>query len=226
MAPRVMDLMGTFLAVWIMWSLNATIRDLEARKQSFKKSMFTRVYRILMGAVVVIVAFFVITSISFSNRFEEDFAADTWQNRWLLLDGWLGLLYLVCFCAIAYTWRPSENNRRLAMSDELATDEADADEFEIDTLRDNRLEDEEHTDGKDGPPRGYNGVGNDEVVFDIGEEADSEEEGDVGRNGPSNKGKKDEGTREENERLRSSVDLEADRQSLPPSYSSVGNRRK
>lgn len=210
-----------------MWSLNATIRDLEARKQSFKKSMFTRVYRILMGAVVVIVAFFVITSISFSNRFEEDFAADTWQNRWLLLDGWLGLLYLACFCAIAYTWKPSENNRRLAMSDELATDEADADEFEIDTLRDNRLEDEEHADGKDGPPTGYNGVGNDEVVFDIGEEADSDEEGDVGRNGPSSKTRKSSdgtGTREESERLRSSMDFETDRQSLPPSYSSVGKR--
>lgn len=212
-----------------MWSLNATIRDLEARKQSFKKSMFTRVYRILMGAVVVIIAFFVITSYSFSSRFEEDFAADTWQNRWLLLDGWLGILYLACFCAIAYTWRPSENNRRLAMSDELATDEADADEFEIDTLRDNRLEDEEHADGKDGPPRGYNGVGNDEVVFDIGEEADSEEEGDVGRNGPpsgsSSKNKKDAGTREENERLRYSMDQENDRQSSPPGYDSVSRRR-
>lgn len=208
-----------------MWSLNATIKDLETRKQSFKKSMFTRLYRILMGAVVVIAAFFVITSMSFSNRFEEDFAADTWRNRWLLLDGWLGLLYLVCFCAIAYTWRPSENNRRLAMSDELATDEADADEFEIDTLRDNRLEDEEHADGKDGPPRGYNGVGHDEVVFDIGDEADSDEEGDVSRQGGSARSKKDEdGTREESERLRSSADLESDRQSLPPSYNSVGKR--
>lgn len=213
-----------------MWSLNATIQDLETRKQSFKKQMFTRLYRILMGAVVVIAAFFVITSMSFSNRLEEDFAAETWQNRWLLLDGWLGLLYLVCFCAIAYIWRPSENNRRLAMSDELATDEADADEFEIGTLRDNRLEDEENADGTDGPPRGYNGVGNDEVVFDIGEEADSDEEGDVGRNasgGSANKKRKsddDDGTREENERLRMSDDMDTDRRSLPPSYDNVGRR--
>lgn len=207
-----------------MWSLNATIQDLENRKQSFKKQMFTKVYRILMGAVIVIAAFFVMTSISFSNRYEEDYGAETWKSRWWLLDGWLALLYLACFCAIAFIWRPSENNRRLAMSDELATDEADADEFEIDTLRDNRLEDEEHADGKDGPA-GYNGVGNDGVVFDIGEEADSEEEGDVGRSGNAQKSKSAQaGTTEENERLRSSLDVDADQRSLPPSYSSLGKR--
>ena len=75
------------------------------------------------------------------------------------------------------------------MSDELATDEAEADEFEVDTLRDERLEAEENADGKHGPPAGYGGVGRDEVVFDIGDEADSEEEGDMGRQA-DNKGKK------------------------------------
>jgi flagellar biosynthesis/type III secretory pathway M-ring protein FliF/YscJ len=199
-----------------------------------------------MGAIVVIAAFFVITSISFSNRFEEDYAAETWKNRWLLLDGWLGLLYLACFCAIAYIWRPSENNRRLAMSDELATDEADADEYEIDTLRDNRLEDEERADGKNGPPSSsgaYNGVGNDGVVFDIGEEGedDSEDEGDVGKTAGAagqsssshqqshqNRSKRSsDGTAEEFERLRTSIDLEddSDKRSLPPSYDS-GFKRK
>lgn len=81
-------------AVWIMWSLNSTIQDLETRKQSFKKQMFTRLYRILVGAVIVIAAFFVISSISFSNRLDESYAPETWQSRWWLLDGWLGLLYL------------------------------------------------------------------------------------------------------------------------------------
>lgn len=77
-----------------MWSLNTTIQDLETRKQSFKKQMFTRLYRILVAAVIVILTFFVITSMSFSNRLDEDYAAETWKSRWWLLDGWLGLLYL------------------------------------------------------------------------------------------------------------------------------------
>ena len=78
-----------------MFSLNATILDLETRKQSFKKQLFTRLYRILVGALIVIAAFFVITSMSFSNRLDEDYVPDTWQNRWWMLDGWLGMLYLV-----------------------------------------------------------------------------------------------------------------------------------
>jgi hypothetical protein len=129
------------------------------------------------------------------------------------------------FSAIAFIWRPNDNNRRLAMSDELATDEAEADEFEVDTLRDERLEAEENADGKHGPPAGYGGVGRDEVVFDIGDEADSEEEGDMGRQA-DNKGKKgrksdeEEAIGEEGERLRRSGSSERDRRSIPPAYSS------
>ena len=82
-----------------MYALNSTIADLETRKQSFKKQMFTKLYRVLIGAVIIITAFFVISSISFSNRLEDDFAPDTWQTRWWLLDGWLGLLYLT-WCAV------------------------------------------------------------------------------------------------------------------------------
>lgn len=78
-----------------MYALNATIADLENRKQSYKKQMFTRLYRILVGAIMVILAFFVMTSLSFSNRLDDDFAPDTWQSQWWLLDGWLGLLYLL-----------------------------------------------------------------------------------------------------------------------------------
>lgn len=77
-----------------MYALNATIVDLETRKQSYKKQMYTKLYRILIGAAIVILASFVITSISFSARFEEDYASETWQTRWWLLDGWLALLYL------------------------------------------------------------------------------------------------------------------------------------
>lgn len=111
------------------------------------------------------------------------------------------------------------------MSDELATDEAEADEFEVDTLRNDRLEAEENADGKHGPPSGYGGVGQDEVVFDIGDEADSEEEGDMGRQ-PAPTAKKArksdeaEAIGDEGERLRRSGSSERDRRSLPPAYSS------
>jgi flagellar biosynthesis/type III secretory pathway M-ring protein FliF/YscJ len=120
----------------------------------------------------------VISSISFSNRLDEDYAPDTWQTRFFLLDGWLGLLYLAVFCAIAFLWRPTPHNRRLAMSDELATEEED---FEVGTLDRRRMDDDAHdyqeADGESFPMKAARrgGVGEDEVVFDIGEEDDEAE---------------------------------------------------
>ena len=100
--------------------------------------MFLKLYRILLAAIIVILGFFVVSSISFSNRLDEDYAPDTWKTRWWLLDGWLSILYMTVFAAIAFLWRPTGNNTRLAMSDELATDENEAEDFEIDDLEDGR----------------------------------------------------------------------------------------
>ncbi|KAF9567045.1 protein PTM1 [Agrocybe pediades] len=98
--------------LWIMYSLNATIAYLRAKKQKYKLKMFERLYYILIFTVFVIAIFFVVSSLSFSGRLAEDYAAKTWRVRWWLLDGWLALLYLTAFALIAFLWRPSENNRR------------------------------------------------------------------------------------------------------------------
>ncbi|KAJ3981195.1 lung seven transmembrane receptor-domain-containing protein [Lentinula detonsa] len=127
--PLAFTLSGFLL--WILYSLNATIAQLRARKQRYKLSMFEKLYHILIFTVIVIAIFFVVSSFSFSGRLAEgalgssgrlftavtqslfiDYAANSWKVQWWLLDGWLALLYLVSFSAIAYLWRPSENNRR------------------------------------------------------------------------------------------------------------------
>jgi hypothetical protein len=36
------------------------------------------------------------------------------------LDGWLNILYLVVFTTIVYILRPTANNKRFAMSDEVS----------------------------------------------------------------------------------------------------------
>jgi Lung seven transmembrane receptor len=109
--------------------LIATIGHLRARKQRYKLKMFQRLHLVLLFAVLVVIAFFVVSSMSFSGRLAEgswsfflllsllilystDYVAKTWRLRWWLLDGWLALLYFVCFIAIAVIWRPSANNRR------------------------------------------------------------------------------------------------------------------
>ncbi len=51
------------------------------------------------------------------------------------------------FASIAYLWRPTGQNLRLSMSDEIATDEdAEADDFEIDTFAQRDPDDPEDID--------------------------------------------------------------------------------
>ncbi|GAW07101.1 protein PTM1 [Lentinula edodes] len=165
--PLAFTLSGFLL--WIMYSLNATIAQLRARKQRYKLSMFEKLYRILIFTVIVIAIFFVVSSFSFSGRLAEDYAAKSWKVQWWLLDGWLSLLYLVSFTAIAYLWRPSDNNRRLAMSEELAQDEADAEDYDLEYLERGRgaRDDDEAT--LRGDEHGHP-VGEDSIVFEIGDE--------------------------------------------------------
>lgn len=94
--------------------------------------MFRRLHRILVCAVIAIFAFFILTSVAFSQSSSEDFAPSVWPYRWFLLDGWMGTLYLAVFGSIAWLWRPTGNNLRLSMSDEIGQDEGMAGEdFEI-----------------------------------------------------------------------------------------------
>lgn len=124
----------TAFLMWIIISLNGTILHLQERKQHFKLQMFQRLWRILIIAVIAVGGFFILSSISLSNRLDEDYAPRNWRWRWVLLDASLVIIYLVAFSAIAWLWRPTDNNVRFAMSQELAQDEADAEDYEIDSM--------------------------------------------------------------------------------------------
>lgn len=130
------------------------------------RAVFTRLYRILIAAVLVVLAFFVVTSLSFTSRNNPNYAPETWKTRWILLDGWLAILYLAVFCAVAFLWRPNSNNKRFLMSDELATDEQDA--YDPDALE------REMGDGEEREFHPMHDVGKDSVVFDVGDDDDEE----------------------------------------------------
>ncbi|KIM88622.1 hypothetical protein PILCRDRAFT_2830 [Piloderma croceum F 1598] len=175
--PLAFTLSGFLL--WILYSLNATIAQLRARKQRYKLAMFTKLYRILLLTVVIIFIFFVISTLSFSDRLAEDYAAKSWRVRWWLLDGYLALLYLVAFSAIAYLWRPTPNNRRLAMFDEIAQDEEDAEDYDLEALEHRTQARDDDDDATLVGRRGPDSLAEDHVVFEIGDEdAGSDEDDD------------------------------------------------
>ncbi|WFD42268.1 hypothetical protein MPSI1_000909 [Malassezia psittaci] len=121
----IFPLAGTLSAFmsWTLYSLKSTMQYLTDRRQSYKCSMFQRLYLILMCAVVAIVGFFVFSSFILATNDTNDLATTSWQYRWFLLDGSMTILYFL------------GQNMRLAMSDELATDEeADGGHYEVHTL--------------------------------------------------------------------------------------------
>jgi len=131
----ILPLAGTLTAfyVWTLNSLNMTMKDLIDRKQKVKALMYKKLWWCILGSIMVIFGFFFINSFAFAGRSEANFVPTHWQTRWFVLDGWLNLVYLFDIAFIAYLWRPTANNRRFAMSDEIAQDD---DGFEIRSLAD------------------------------------------------------------------------------------------
>lgn len=110
----------TAFYVWTLNSLNLTVKDLLERKQNVKAMMYRKLWYCIIASILVIFAFFFFNSFTFAGRGDPDFVPDHWKTRWFILDGWLNLVYLVDIAYVAYLWRPTVNNRRFAMSDEVS----------------------------------------------------------------------------------------------------------
>ena len=119
----ILPLAGTLTTfyVWTLNSLNLTMKDLLQRKQTVKAMMYKKLWWCILGSIVVIFGFFFVNSFTFAGRSDPDFVPDHWQTRWFILDGWLNLVYLFDIAYVAYLWRPTANNRRFAMSDEVSS---------------------------------------------------------------------------------------------------------
>ncbi|CAD6506193.1 BgTH12-07120 [Blumeria graminis f. sp. triticale] len=113
----------TTFYIWTLNSLNYTMKDLTERKQNVKALMYRKLWWAILASIIVIFGFFFFNSFTFAARGDPDFVPFHWKTRWFILDGWLNLVYLGDVIFIAYLWRPTENNKRFAMSDELAQDD-------------------------------------------------------------------------------------------------------
>jgi hypothetical protein len=109
----------TAFYIWTLNSLNMTMKDLIQRKQHVKASMYRKLWYCILTTIIVIFGFFFLNSFVFASVGNDDFAPTHWQSRWFVLDGWLNIVYLADVAYISYLWRPTPNNRRFAMSDEV-----------------------------------------------------------------------------------------------------------
>ncbi|KAI0127426.1 lung seven transmembrane receptor-domain-containing protein [Xylariales sp. AK1849] len=141
----VLPLAGTLTAfyVWTLNSLNFTLKDLRERKQTVKEAMYKKLWWCILISILVIFGFFFFNSFSFASAADPDYVPFHWKSRWFVLDGWLNLVYFADVAWVAYVWRPTANNRRFAMSDEIAQDEDGGFEFADVGNPDDSDEDEE-----------------------------------------------------------------------------------
>lgn len=130
----VFPLAGTLTAfyIWTLNSLNFTLKDLRERKQHVKETMYKKLWWGILISIIVIFGFFFFNSFTFASASDPDFVPFHWKSRWFILDGWLNIVYFADVAWIAYVWRPTANNRRFAMSDEIAQE--DDGTFEIANL--------------------------------------------------------------------------------------------
>lgn len=117
----VLPLAATLTAfyVWTLNALGATMKDLTQRRQTVKAAMYRKLWWCILASILVIFVFFFINSWAFAGTRQEDFVPAHWPTRWFILDGWLNLVYFFDVAFVAYLWRPTANNRRFAMSDEV-----------------------------------------------------------------------------------------------------------
>ncbi|KAI9313110.1 lung seven transmembrane receptor-domain-containing protein [Dichotomocladium elegans] len=148
--------------VWIFSSLSATIATLELRKQHVKARMYTIVHRLLIFSVIMVVVIFILNMFAFSGRNEVDWDANSWQWRWIMLDGLLNVLYFIVFLVIVVLWRPTSNNQRYGLQ-QISQDEDEAVDLE------NQLRHAEGLGDRSGDYR-TRGLDDDGAIFELGED--------------------------------------------------------
>jgi hypothetical protein len=151
--------------MWIFGALNDTMAHLRQRRQAIKLRMFAKFSGVLafsvVGAVVLIIA--QVADIYLQLR------TDQWRSYWVLLAVW-HIFAAVVLSAIAYIWRPNENNRSYAMAEELG-------QVELDEFSDAGYSDEEERRaGGGGGGGGGGGIVADEAVQFTLEDDDDDDE--------------------------------------------------
>jgi flagellar biosynthesis/type III secretory pathway M-ring protein FliF/YscJ len=112
----------TIFYYWTLHALEMTTKTLISHRQPVKLRMYKHLQLILFGSVVVLMIFFVVNSLFFAERNNIDWMPTHWKYKWILMDGWLNILYFFVFVSILWLWRPTRNNERYGLQ-QLQSDE-------------------------------------------------------------------------------------------------------
>lgn len=124
----------SFTITRIMNALKATLVHLEARRQTYKITMYKRL-RLVLAVVVSFGAISLLTSVGITGSASRDLVA--WKATYMtsywffrgkitlyyllslliVSDGWMNIIYFCGFISIILLWRPTSNNARYGLEE-------------------------------------------------------------------------------------------------------------
>lgn len=106
---------------WIFTALSSLMESLQERRQFEKLALFQRLWRILLGALIVATLTLLFQIITVSRSISS-----RWRYQWLLTDGVSHVIFLIVLVAMMYLWAPHKNAQRFAYSHQVDSHEKDA----------------------------------------------------------------------------------------------------
>ncbi|KAJ2700836.1 hypothetical protein FB645_004842 [Coemansia sp. IMI 203386] len=120
-----LSLSMTLFYTWTLSAIINTTQVLIERQQTYKLSMYNKLWRLLIVCLILLFVFFVFNILHTVFYERLSVAAQSWKWRWFWTDGWLNIEYFVALSIILYWWRPTSQNYRYSL-EEIAGDELDA----------------------------------------------------------------------------------------------------
>lgn len=124
----------------IVSAVSKTIQDPQIQHQLAKSLMYINIWRILLATLVAISAMVFLNLLLYMSESSTDYVTKHWRGRFFLLDGWAYIVYGVDFCLIAFMWRPTDNNNRFAVLQQVSQDENYEFEVELSDLSESEEE--------------------------------------------------------------------------------------
>ena len=103
--------------VYVFIVLNRTIEWLQQNGQNTKRAMFAKLFNILVGYIMCLIAALILIIVIFSSLSRDSVEA-FWEFDWLLSAYW-HVLFEGALVALLVVWRPSESSVQLLYSIEL-----------------------------------------------------------------------------------------------------------
>ncbi|ODV58017.1 uncharacterized protein ASCRUDRAFT_72882 [Ascoidea rubescens DSM 1968] len=116
----------------ILNALNKTTAYLKAQKQTIKLQIYKKLFVTIFASLLILLLGLVVSSFVFIGMSTTELIEQHWKSRFLIIDFWPSLVYLIIYIVILFIWRPTQYSYLLIVSTQVSNVEDDGNNFEYD----------------------------------------------------------------------------------------------